>query len=289
MKKIAILGCENSHANNFLKANITDKMFADDIEFVGVFSEYEGAAEALYEAFGVPVMKSYDELVGKVDGIMVTARHGNNHYKYAKPYIASGIPMFLDKPITCNEAESVEFMRELKANNVLVTGGSSCPHAKLVRDLGKSVREGENGKVYGGYLRAPVSLENEYGGFWFYSQHLVQIMCEIFGYYPKSVMVFKNLPKINVTVRYEDYDVNITFVDGNYKYIATVSHENGISGGEFTLEGVFNSEFEEFHELYNQKQRQTYKEFIAPVFVMSAIERSIASGKEEEVHVIEEI
>ena len=289
MKKIAILGCENSHANNFLKANIKDGMFADDIEFVGVFSEYEGAAEKLNEEFGVPVMNSFDELVGKVDGIMVTARHGANHYKYAKPYIEDGIPMFLDKPITCDENEAVAFMKELKAKGILVTGGSSCPHADLVRQLAKGMKDGKYGKVFGGYLRAPVSLNNEYGGFWFYSQHLVQVTCEIFGYYPKSVIAFSNLPTVTVVVRYDEYDVTITFTEGFYTYSATVSGEKGLAGGEYGLEGVFNREFEEFHELFDGKQRQTYSEFIAPVFVIDAIKRSIESGKEEEVHTFEEI
>ena len=289
MKKIAILGCENSHANNFLKANIKDKMFADDIEFVGVFSEFEGVCEKLNEEFGVPVMKTYDELVGKVDGIMVTARHGANHYKYAKPYIESGIPMFLDKPITCDEEEAITFMKELKAKNILVTGGSSCPHADLVRDLAKGVKEDAYGKVFGGFLRAPVSIDNEYGGFWFYSQHLVQVMCEIFGYYPKSVIAFDKRPIVTVVVRYEEFDVTITFTEGYYSYSATVSSEKGLIGGEYTLEGVFNREFEEFHDLYSGKQRQSYSEFIAPVFVISAIMRSLESGKEEEVHTFEEI
>lgn len=289
MKRIAILGCENSHANNFLKANITDKMYADDIEFVGVFSEYEGAAEKLNEEFGVPVMKSYDELVGKVDGIMVTARHGANHYKYAKPYIESGIPMFLDKPITCDEAEAVKFMKELKKNGVLVTGGSSCPHADLVRDLSEKMKTGELGKVLGGFLRAPVSLNNEYGKFWFYSQHLVQVTCEIFGYYPKSVIAFTNLPTVTVVVRYDDFDVTLSFTDGFYTYYANVSHEKGIIGGEYPLTGVFNREFEEFYQLFEGKQRQSYSEFIAPVFVIDAIMRSMESGKEESVHSFEEI
>ncbi len=289
MKKIAILGCENSHANNFLKASITDKMFADDIEFAGVFSEYEGAAEKLNEEFGVPVMKSYDELVGKVDGIMVTARHGANHYKYAKPYIESGIPMFLDKPITCDEEEAVKFMRELKEKNIPVTGGSSCPHADLVRELAKGMKDGAYGKVFGGFLRAPVSIDNEYGGFWFYSQHLVQVMCEIFGFYPKSVIAFTNRPTVTVVVRYEEYDVTITFTEGYYTYSAIVSGEKGLVGGDYTLADVFVREFEEFHELFENKQRLNYNDFISSVFVINAIMRSMESGKEEKVHTFEEI
>ena len=101
MYKIAILGCENTHANSFLR-QIYKKGRHTDIEVIGIYSDEEEPCQKLHEEFGVPVMKSYDALVGKVDGIMVTARHGANHYKYAKPYLASGIPMFIDKPVTVN-------------------------------------------------------------------------------------------------------------------------------------------------------------------------------------------
>ena len=83
--------------------------------------------------------------------------------------------------------------------------------------------------------------------------------------------------------------MTITFQEGYYTYSAIVSGEKGLHGGAYGLDGVFNREFEEFHELYSGKQRQTYSEFIAPVFVISAIMRSMESGKEEAVHTFEEI
>ena len=114
MFKIAILGCENSHANGFLNQLKNGRY--PDVTVVGVYSDEEEPCKKLHDEFGVSIMKSYDELVGQVDGIMVTARHGANHYKYAKPYIESGVPMFLDKPITCNEEEA-----ELLASVSLLT------------------------------------------------------------------------------------------------------------------------------------------------------------------------
>ena len=102
MYKVAILGCENSHANSFLN-HVKSTKYKDLVEFVGVYSDEKEAAQKLSEEFGVYVAENYDEFVGKVDAIVITARHGDNHYKYAKPYIKSGIPMFIDKPITCTE------------------------------------------------------------------------------------------------------------------------------------------------------------------------------------------
>ena len=133
MFKIAILGCENSHANNFLKL-ISEGAYPD-ITVVGIYSCEPEAVQKLNAQFGVPIMENYDDLVGQVDGIMITARHGDNHYKYAKPYLDSGIPMFIDKPITCSEEEAVAFMREAKAKGVRLCGGSTCAALKETIEL----------------------------------------------------------------------------------------------------------------------------------------------------------
>ena len=125
MYKIAILGCENSHANGFLSLINVQKKYPD-LEVIGVYSDDMEASKKLCEKFGVPVLSSYDEVLGRVDGIIITARHGDNHLKYAKPYIESGIPMFIDKPITISEQDAIDFMKDLKANNIKVCGGSVC-------------------------------------------------------------------------------------------------------------------------------------------------------------------
>lgn len=46
MFKLAILGCENSHARTFLKDVLQDKS-VKDVEFVGVYSDGGDAAQRL--------------------------------------------------------------------------------------------------------------------------------------------------------------------------------------------------------------------------------------------------
>ena len=284
MFKVAILGCENSHANSFLKAVIKEKL-VEDVEFVGVYSDDIEAAQKLHNEFGVYVAQSYDEFVGKVDGIVITARHGDNHYKYAKPYIESGIPMFIDKPITCTEEDAVNFMNELKAHNIRVSGGSVCALTDHVQELKKAVKEETYGKTYGGFLRAPVSMVNNYGNFFFYSQHLAEVTMEIFGYYPKSVSVYPNDKVYTCVVRYENYDVTMTFVDGNYNYYAGINCEKAYVGNEYNFNGCFEREFMEFYELLQGKeQKKSYEDFFAPVYLLNALDRAIKSGKEEAVN-----
>ena len=284
MKKIAILGCENSHADAFISCIKTKEEFSD-VEVVGVYSNDREAAQKIFEKFGVPVMDSYDDAVGKIDGLIVTARHGDNHYLYAKPYIDSKIPMFIDKPITVSEQDAIDFVRQLKENNIRVCGGSSLKQDALVMKLKASSAEQYQGKTLGGYVRAPYQSENDYGGFYFYSQHLVEMVCEIFGRFPISVSARQNGGQIHVLFHYEDYDCVGLFCDGKYVYYASRMAESGSEGYEvvFTKDWYYR-EFEEFYRLLcGEDQPQSYEEFASPVFIMNAIERSLASGKEEKV------
>ena len=75
-KKIAILGCENSHANNFLDYINANIEYKESLEIVGVYSNDPEAAKALSEKYGVKVLESYSDAVGLVDGVIITARHG---------------------------------------------------------------------------------------------------------------------------------------------------------------------------------------------------------------------
>ena len=199
MFKIAILGCENSHADGFLNTIRDEKL--EDIQVMGVYSCFEGAAERLNEIYGVPVMENYDSLVGQLDGVIITARHGANHYKYAKPYLNDEIPMFIDKPITVSEDEAREFMGVLKQKQIAVSGGSSVKHADDIAALKTLAASGEKGKIVGGFVRMPLDIHSEHGGFFFYAQHLVQSVCEIFGYHPKAVRACRSGDNINCVFR----------------------------------------------------------------------------------------
>ena len=290
MYRLAILGCENSHADSFLDFVLKDGLYPD-IEIAGVYSDDPDAVERMKSKYGVYCMATPDELVGSVDAIAVTARHGKNHYPYAKPYIASGIPMFIDKPITVDDAEAVEFMTDLKNHGCRVTGGSSLAHTEEIKQLAASVASGEHGKLYGGFLRAPVSLENAYGGFHFYCQHLTEMTTSVFGTNPQSVLAHRNGSVVNATVAYPDFDVNIQFVDGNYQYAAYASTEKGVIGGKVNVErSAFLSEFDALVGLIRgDAQARSYRDLLAPVFLSNAIKRSLDSGVAEGLAAVEEI
>jgi len=284
MYKIAILGCENSHANSFLKY-IRDNEAYHDIETLGVYSIDREAAEKLSAEFGVKVMDSPDEFVGKLDGLIITARHGGYHYEFAKPYLNDGIPMFIDKPITVTESDAYAFASELKEKKIPVSGGSSLIYSEKICELRDKVKSGEAGKVFGGFMRAPINLSNPHGDFYFYAQHLVSMMTEVFGLFPESVYANKNGCTVNCTVSYADYDVALSYVDGNYNYYACLSADKGCDGGVVTMDGIFEKEFACFNSiLRGESESEELNGFFAPVYIMNAIERSISSGEKEKIN-----
>lgn len=287
MKRIAILGCENSHAANFLDYIYNSDNYKD-VEVVGVYSNEPEAAAKLSEKYGVKVLTDYKDAVGRIDGLIITARHGDLHYEYARPYLDSGIPMFIDKPLTIKESDATEFMSELKSRGIRVSGGSSLKHDFGVKVL-KSEREGfVGGATLGGFVRAPLNMNNIYGGFYFYAPHLVEVVSEIFGRYPHSVEAKRDGKVTSIVFYYDGYSVNGTFVDDNYVYYACRFSEKTVNG--MMLESTeehdwFKSEFEEFYAILSGSDSMvSYEDLFSSVYVMNAIERSLASGKTQTVN-----
>ena len=60
----------------------------------------------------------------------------------------------------------------------ILCGGSSLEHLEPVKKLAELVKE-KDGEIYGGHVTAPVKMDNLYGGFWFYTQHLTIVATTI--------------------------------------------------------------------------------------------------------------
>lgn len=284
MYKIAILGCENSHADSFLSFAKNDNEFSD-IDVVGIYSEDREAAERLSGQFGVKVMDNFDDAKGAVDGVMVTSRHGKHHLEYIRPYLEAGIPVFVDKPITVSEEDAREMTELFEKYGNKFTGDSSLKLAPMVKEMKKkheALKDTEN-KTIGGVVRAPLDPENPYGDFYFYSQHLVEIVCEVFGSYPKSVKAFEKNKNITVVFRFDDYDVTGFYGAHSSHYHITRFSLNDTENEKIVLtEDVFKEEFSIFHSLLkNEDVPQDIKRFTAPVFILNAIEKSYKTGTEE--------
>ena len=87
-----------------------------------------------------------------------------------------------------------------------------------------------------------------------------------------------------IVVRYDDYDVTLFYSEMSQTFYQAIQFEKKMIGTELDLEGCAEKEFMEFHKLLvTHRQRASYEELFAPVYVINAMDRAIKSGKEEPI------
>ncbi len=279
MFRIAILGCENSHADAFL--GLLKNGAYPDIECAGIFSSEPEASAKLNGKYGVPVMERFDSLAGQIDGVMITARHGDEHLKFARPYMKEGFPMFIDKPVTCTEADANTLRAVIERLSLRVCGGSSLALMDDTIALGEVVREKKVGNITGGTVYAPLHADSRYGGFFFYAQHLIDIMLTVFGADVQAVRCEARGERYSLLVRYPDYDVTAQYA--NSRYFAAVYGDKDVDARVLPFtSNAYAKELDEFHALLcGGSMKMTPERFVFPAFVMNAVWRAAKSGNWE--------
>lgn len=135
MFRVGIIGSENSHAMAFSEIfNLNNKEHYPDIQVAAVYGENQAASEAVRDRCGAEIMAP-EEMLGKVNAVMVTSRDGALHAKYARPFIQAGIPAFVDKPLTRDVDEAMDLMRLAKRKGVPIVGGSSLKYPEDLQEL----------------------------------------------------------------------------------------------------------------------------------------------------------
>lgn len=284
MFRIGILGTENSHADGF--SEIFNGFREDcreefsDMQVTAVGGLYPEASRALCEKYRIEtILNDPKEMARHVDAVMVTARDGRYHGMYARPFLEAGIPAFIDKPFTSDPAEAAALARLARERKVPLTGGSSLKYCADVIRAGEFAAANAP-SVLGGDVTAPVSMHNEYGGFWFYSAHLVEICLKVFGFRPEWVWTTQTEKGLTGILHYSAYDVTIHFMESAYHYSATVITKDAIRFQPISLADAALEESRSFARmLRGEGMDYGYEELVLPVFVLSAIEKSLVTGE----------
>ena len=269
--RVGILGSENSHAAAFMEIFKNDPAYSD-FQPVAIGGADEESSRALYEKYNLEfIAEKPEDMLGKVDVAMITARDGKFHAAFAQPFIDRGIPLFIDKPFTVDPMEAVALARRAKEKGVPIVGGSSLKNCYDVLMLQNHVKNNAE-KLRGGCITAPVNLDNPYSGFFFYSSHLAEISLAVFGYDPQEVIAAEANGSVNAIVRYKDFAVTNCFMDGCYKYAGQIVTKDGIYGRMIDESMGYKHECEEFAAMVRTgKMKHTYSQLVAPVFYLHAV------------------
>jgi predicted dehydrogenase len=194
-RKVGIIGLDTSHSIAYTKTlNSPDagpeyggyKVVAaypkgsNDIE--SSTKRIPGYIEEV-KKYGVEIVNSIDELLTKVDFVLLETNDGRLHLEQALPVFKAGKPMFIDKPIAASLSDTIAIFNASKHYNIPIFSSSSL---RFISGT-KEISEGKIGKVIGADTFSPCALEKTHPDLFWYGIHGVEILFTVMGKGCKSV------------------------------------------------------------------------------------------------------
>ena len=277
---VGIIGAENSHTAGF------GRMFNIDKKFPGVelkcrWGETDAFAKAAMEKGKIPIqVKDPQEMLGKIDALIVDHRHPKFHLPAALPFVKEGIPTFIDKPFCYRASEGKEFLEAAKKAGAPVTSYSSIAHSSATFDMIEQVKNLEEIKQV--VRTGTADLDSKYGGVFFYGVHIVQPLLYIFGDDVEQVKISRNGSIGNASLRFSSglFATLIfkekaygweTFVENNKSFVELKSRVEETNPAKNYVDMV---------EMFRSgKEPRSYQSIVNCVSVLEALEKSAQSEK----------
>lgn len=288
--KIGIIGAENSHTAGFGKLFNVEKAFPG-MEVKYVWGETQEFAEKAMEEGKIPNrVDNPNDMLGKIDGLIVDHRHAKFHLEPAIPFIEAGVPTFIDKPFCYRAKEGKAFLELAKKHGTPVTSFSSVANSYETFDIMEHLKNMEpiNQVVRCG----PVSLGSEYGGVFFYGPHTVQPLLYMFGDTVEKVRTQKNGENSGASLIFENgMMASLVFTTKKYGWQTFVETENGVVELKSRLEekSPGKNYVDMVHMFKTGETSRSNESIIHCVAILEALEKSVASEQWEKVAKYDEI
>jgi len=186
--RLGMIGLDTSHVVAFTKA-INDPANNYGCKVVVGYSggspdvpssanRVEKYTQQLREQYGLEIVDTIEELCRKVDGVLLESVDGRPHLRQARPVIAAGKPLFIDKPMAGSLADVLEIFRLAEAKNVPVWSSSSLRYAPGIVEMKKTNSVGD---ILGCDAFSPCSLEEHHPDLYWYGVHGVEMLFAVMG------------------------------------------------------------------------------------------------------------
>lgn len=188
--RIGLIGLDTSHVIAFTKL-INDAEHPDHVPGGRVVAAFKGGSpdvessrtrvdrftEQLEKDFGVKIIPSIPELCRQVDAILLESVDGRPHLEQARQVIATGTPLFIDKPIAGTLRDALEIFRLAKEKNVPCFSSSSYRFYPSMTDL----QAAKIGPIRGAISYGPCHLEPHHPDLYWYGVHPTEALFTVLG------------------------------------------------------------------------------------------------------------
>jgi predicted dehydrogenase len=282
--RIGIIGAENSHTIGYGRLfNIDHKFPGFEVRYV--WGETEEFAKRAMEKGNIPNMVSNpNDMLGKIDALIVDHRHAKYHLEAAKPFVKAGIPTFIDKPFCYRVSEGKEFLAMARAAGTPVTSYSGARQSDATFDMKKQLDSlGEFNHIV---CMGPADITSPYGGIFFYGVHIVEPLLFLFGENIDRVRVSKNGNVASASLVYNDGKLaTLIFKNISHGWETFVETKEGLIELESSVEEVDPPRhYRDMVEMFRTgKEPRSHPSILAGVAVLEALEKSVVSDEWETV------
>jgi len=243
--RAGIIGLDTSHVTAFTSVLNNPKNTGDlaGVRVVAAFpggssdlpdsiNRVRGFTETLRDKYGVEIVNSIDELLKKVDVVLLESVDGRPHLEQVIPVLKAGKLCFIDKPVAGSLADALKIYALAKKYKVPVFSSSSLRFSAGIQRMRNDPKVGN---VLGCSAYGPCPLEKHHPDLFWYGIHGVETLFTIMGPGCKSVTRAHSAGADLVTGVWSDGRIG-TFRgirDGQAGYGALVFGSKGIqpSGG----------------------------------------------------------
>ena len=187
--RVGIIGLDTSHAPAFMKL-FNNAESADHVPGCRVVAAYpQGSRDIassvsrvpeytkVMQEAGVEIVDSIDELLTKVDAVLLESNDGRVHLEQAIPVLAAGKRLFIDKPLAGSLADAIAIFQVAEHYDTPVFTASGLRFGEATQE----VRHGSLGKVLGASTYSPCSLEPTHMDLAWYGIHGCEALFTLMG------------------------------------------------------------------------------------------------------------
>jgi predicted dehydrogenase len=187
--KVGIIGLDTSHAIAFTK-ELNSKDAKPEVANCRVVAAYpKGSPDIQSSVERVPdyieqikkldveIVDSIDELLKRVDCVLLETNDGRPHLEQALPCFKAKKPTFIDKPIAGSLADAIAIFEAAKYYNCPTFSSSSLRYGKTTQEA----RAGSIGKISHCETTSPAALEKTHPDLFWYGIHGVESLFTVMG------------------------------------------------------------------------------------------------------------
>ncbi|MGN6135653.1 MAG: Gfo/Idh/MocA family oxidoreductase [Aureliella sp.] len=189
--RLGMIGLDTSHAPAFAKL-FNDPKNASEYAGMRLVAAFPGgspdidASRTRVEGYtndlkqlGVEIVGSVEELVGKVDAVLLESVDGRPHLAQALPVIRAGKPLFIDKPLAGSLADAITIDLLAKKYKARWFSSSSLRFSPSIYRW--RTDEALKSSIRGAAAWSPCSLEKTHPDLFWYGVHGVEILYTAMG------------------------------------------------------------------------------------------------------------